>query len=775
MRHILLATTAFVAVGISLPAFAQSAPADEAGGGDIIVTARLRSEKLIDVPVPVTVATREQLERDHVNTITDLQRLTPALEVSQTSGGENNGGARLRGLGTGSFNSTVAPSVAFVVNQVPQGNLAFPQLFDLAQVEVLRGPQGTLFGQGASAGVVNVTTVAPTTKGFTLSGGFDVADKGTVGSEVGELNARAAINIPVGEHAAFRIATQYKAEKGLQRNTFLKLDNKIEDFGLRVSALLEPSDNFTVNLKGEYNKTTTNGWNFFAIATPPNVTTLIDPDGPGPAPTLPVFVFSSGDFSSPTGCNIPAITRRAEFYCEDTQARFVNTAGSLSAVLDWRISDALKLTSVSSYRMLNRKTYTVNFSRRLNIAARNENIQNDSEQIGQELRLDYKKDGLDLVVGAMYSQFEYEATPLNSSIGFGNPALGQRTGFSVCTNNIGFCVVPLAFTYEKTKNNIFALFSDATYSLTDQFNLFGGLRYSTYKNTTGIGVNSYAANLPPVGSTDPNQKISESNVSGRVGLSYKPSTNSTIYASYSRGYKPGAIVAPTLASPNVTFLKPELSTAFEIGAKVALGHMQLSGNVFYTNVENFQGQDSVFAGAALISRTFNVPSVKSKGFELGLFGQLNKNFSVNAGYQYNDVKFPTVYLGNDGISLGGTQFLNAPKHKFTFSGEFTAPISSGMEFFLNANLVYKSDVLLAQYGNPAYRFPAHEIINGAIGLSGVENKWKASLFVRNLTKQREPTAYLASDFAGASDGGLRAWPVAGLTARVVGLSLDFNF
>lgn len=146
MRIALLATSALVSFTLAMPASAQDANEDDSD--TITVTARKREENLIDVPLAVSVATREQLARDQVYTVTDLQRVTPALEVSQTSGGEVNGGARLRGLGTGVFNASVSPSVAFVIDQVPQGNVTFPVLFDLGQVEVLRGPQGTLFGQG---------------------------------------------------------------------------------------------------------------------------------------------------------------------------------------------------------------------------------------------------------------------------------------------------------------------------------------------------------------------------------------------------------------------------------------------------------------------------------------------------------------------------------------------------------------------------------------------------------------------------------------------------
>lgn len=767
LRHILMATTALAFSLTAAPAFAQAAE-DEASEDAIIVTARKRAENLIDVPLPVSVATKEQLVRDQVYSITDLQRVTPALEVSQTSGGEVNGGARLRGLGTGVFNASVSPSVAFVVDQVPQGNLTFPLLFDLAQVEVLRGPQGTLFGQGASAGVINVTTVAPSTDGPEGNFGIDFADKGTGGSEVGELTVRAGANVALSDKAAIRVAGQYKREVGLQRNTALGLDNEITDYGIRARVLLKPSEKLTINLSAEHTKQDQDGWNFFAIGIAPNRTNLIDPDGLGPAPTLPVSVFSTGAFTDPTACKIPVISERAEYYCEDTQTQMNNSSKGFSGVIDYELSDTTTLTSVTSLRYSDRETVTVNFSRRLGVGARNENLESESRQFSQEFRVTYGGDRLDLVAGALYSKFKLETTPLNNSLPFGNPFPGQRTGFSVCLNAGFFCVVPVALSYENTRNTTSAVFADATYAITDQLDLFGGLRYSDYSNTTGVGENVVVATRT--------QKITDKDLSGRIGMSYKPNADATFYGSYARGYKPPAIIVPTIATDPVVNLKPEKADAFEIGAKFGVGRFQLSGNIFYTKVANFQTQTSIFNTAgALISVAQNIASVKSKGLELGAFGKLTDNLSVNFGYQFNDVKFPPVFTGNDGIALGGTQFLNAPKHKLTLSGDYGQPIGETTELYLNANLVYKTKVLLAQNGDARYRYPAHEIINLGFGVRDADGKWKAGIFVRNLTKEREPTAYLASDFAGNPDGGIRAWPAAGLTARVVGASLDFNF
>jgi iron complex outermembrane recepter protein len=275
----------------------------------------------------------------------------------------------------------------------------------------------------------------------------------------------------------------------------------------------------------------------------------------------------------------------------------------------------------------------------------------------------------------------------------------------------------------------------------------------------------------------------ESNVSGRIGASFRPNPDTNIYASYSRGYKPTAV--GTKATGALFELKPELSDAFEVGAKFRVGRLQLAANAFYTKIANFQSQTSVFVGTALVSEPLNVPSVKSKGFELTAMGEVAPGLTINAGYQFNDVRFPKTllnaagaevpYLGDDGLYIGDTQFLFAPKHKFTLSGEYSTAISDSLEVFFNANLIYKSATLMAARTDPRYRYPAHELINLGFGFRHPDNDWAASLFVRNLTKEREPTAYLASTFGGAPDGGIRAWPVSGLTARVIGARVGFEF
>jgi iron complex outermembrane recepter protein len=779
MRRFLLVTSALVSASCALPVYAQTTEdeAEARDDGAIVVMARKRAENIIDVPLAVTVATEAQLKRDQINSLTDLSRIAPALEISQTSGGETNGGGRLRGLGTGVFNPSVASSVAFVVDQVPTGNLSFPQLFDLAQVEVLRGPQGTLFGQGASAGVINVSTRAPSTSDISANASIDFADKGTAGSEVGEMIVNAGINIPAGEKAAFRVAAQYKRETGLQRSTTTGRDNKISDYGFRAKVLLLPSEAVTIKLSAEYAKEVQDGQNFFAIATAPNSTT---PFGP-PGATLGGL--SNGAFLSTTGCNLPLISGRAEFYCENLPSYITLSIGGVSAAIDWELSDTVSITSVSGYRQRNFKQVNRDFSRITGtFAARQQQTQEDSRSYSQELRLNYESDAFSLILGGFYSDYRYDSTPLGTGpFTFNVPS--NRIGFSICNAVTNACIPQaftpgprfVTFTKETTENRSLAGFVDATFNLSEQIELFGGLRINDYKNTTKVGINT----LTPTGTF----ATSDSDLSGRAGISFKPNSNTNIYASYSRGYKPPAV--GTNPAGTLFELKPEKADAFELGAKFGVGRFQLAANLFYNTIKNFQSQTSVFVGTALVSQPLNVPEVKSKGFELTAMGQIAPGLSINGGYQYNDIKYPAGYCGDDDVivastglcsgNLGGTQFLNAPKHKFTLSGEYSTALGESMEVFFNANMIYKTKVLLAARADPRFRYPGHEIINLGLGIRNPDGKWTASLFVRNLTKEREPTAYLASTFAGQADGGIRAWPVSGFTARVVGVRAGFDF
>ncbi|HQS68078.1 MAG: hypothetical protein B7Y36_08995 [Novosphingobium sp. 28-62-57] len=748
---------------------ANEAGASETGDADaIVVTARLRNERLTDVPLAVSVTTAEQLGRDQIYTLTDLQRITPALQVSPSFGGDINGGAGLRGIRTQAFNPSVAPSVAVVIDQAAAGNVNFPILHDLAQVEVLRGPQGTLFGQGASAGVLNVSTVAPKLGQFSANFNLDYADDGAAGSESTEIVARGGISVPLGETAAMRVAGFYKKEVGLRTNTFLNLDDESQEFAIRGRLLFEPTDTIRVHLIGDYAETKEDGVNFFSPTFAPQSTAPF---------AMPPFGRPGGTLGQASQRNLDAcgvtadrITTRARFYCEDVQSRESRSILSTTAIIEADLSDSLSLTAVTSYRDLAVKSPIRNFSSRaLGRAARDENLRDDYQQFSQEVRLGYKGTGFDIVAGGYFADFSYAQSPLDPSLGFQNTAPGRRTGFSVCTPDGNNCGVPVTFVRETAENQTFALFADVTVDLAENLELFGGLRFTDYKNDSSFGVNTLTA-------TDFGE-LRENNLSGRIGLSYKPSPDTTIYGSYSRGYKPSALAFPGDPGEPFILLDSEQNSAFEIGAKTIISGVQLDVNAFYMNVANFQGQESIQVNGELVSQARNLGDVESYGIEVMASGQVTDNLSLNVGYTFNPATYPDGTRGDDTFetNLGGQQVLSAPKHKFVLAGEYVQPVSSSLEAFLSTNVVVKSAIRLANRDRSRFVFPAGETVNLRFGIRDQDGGWTASVFVRNLTQNREPSAYLPMNFAGADDISARGRPIAGLTTRVVGASVGFNF
>jgi iron complex outermembrane receptor protein len=167
LRHKTALLTGLSLAVLATPALAQTAsPAapqatDAASDGAIVVTAQRRAEKVTEVPISITVADASQLERQQVNTVNDLNRIAPSLEIQSAPGQNTGGGGAIRGIGTQTFSPGAVASVGVVVDQVSQGNANISDLFDVARIEVLKGPQGTLFGLTTSAGVINITTNKP--------------------------------------------------------------------------------------------------------------------------------------------------------------------------------------------------------------------------------------------------------------------------------------------------------------------------------------------------------------------------------------------------------------------------------------------------------------------------------------------------------------------------------------------------------------------------------------------------------------------------------------
>ena len=680
----------------------QSGAANEAPLAEIVVTAEKRAERLQDVPVAITVVTGQQLEDQHIYSIADLARTTPALEMVQAFGGPG-GGGQIRGIGTNSFSPTAEGAVGIVVDGVPQGNVNITNLFDLQQVEVLKGPQGTLFGLTSSAGVINMSTAAPDPTKFMVSAHVDYSDDGRFGSNFGEETERVVLNAPLSSTAAVRLAISDDRTKGVQVNNFTGTPNVATEWGGRVRFLYQPVDEFEMNIIADYDRRGQNYSDpqFNYISANPGLTAQLAACGITPS------------FSNQARCWSNA---------NDTNSRNYGA----SAQFDYHLGFAT-LTSITGYRKLitapsdfDAQGLSSDIPQIFNVGQTG-----SGRQVSQELRIASSgQQKIDYVAGFFYSNYSAET-------GF-----APGGGFNVGIFPFPGVFIPFVHTATttSTSNKSEAVFGQMTYHVTDQLGLIGGLRY-THQELAAF--------------SSPNQlgSLDENNVSGRVGLQYKISTDLSSYFTVVRGYK-GPQVTPAAEGTPQTVIGAEIPTAFELGIKGSVLDRRLGwdSDIFYSRVHDYQGQAcSLNPVGALACVGQSVPQVTTKGFELNAYGQIAPGLSITAGYIYDVAKYPGGYTGYDPNNLvGGTtdlsnqQIVGVPKNKVSLSALYDFPLAAAVHAFVNADTVYKSAMRLGPTADPRFVYPGNWNTGLRIGLKSPTDTWSAALFARNLGQDHEP-------------------------------------
>jgi iron complex outermembrane recepter protein len=748
----------FAIFGSSSVAFAQQAnSAGESPLAEIVVTAEKRAEKIQDVPVAVTVVTGEQLADQHIYSIADLARTTPALEMVQAFGGPG-GGGQIRGIGTNSFSPTAEGAVGIVVDGVPQGNVNITNLFDLQRVEVLKGPQGTLFGLTSSAGVINMVTAAPDPTKFMVSAHVDYSDDGRFGSNFGEETERVVLNAPLSSIAAVRLAISDDRIKGVQVNDFNGTPDVSTEWGGRVRFLLQPTDEFEVNIIADYDR---RGQNYndpqfnYVSANPPLTAQL-------------------------AACGItPSYSNQARCWSNANDLNYRNYGAS--AQFDYHLPFAT-LTSITGYRK--QITAPSDFDAQGLSSDIPQIFQKgqaaSGRQFSQELRIASSgKQTIDYVAGFFYSSYSAET------------AYAPGGSF-----NVGIFPVPGFFvpfvqtaTSTATTNKSEAVFGQMTYHLTDQLGLIAGLRYTHQELSASTSANLIPPALTPAqfGSLD------KDNVSGRLGLQYKINPDLTSYFTVVRGYK-GPQVTPAAEGSPQQVIGAEIPTAFELGIKgSALDHrLGWDSDIFYSRVHDYQGQScSINPVGALVCLGQSVDQVTTKGFELNAYGQIAPGLTITAGYIYDVAKYPSGYTGYDPNNLlGGTtdlsnqQIVGVPKNKLSLSALYDFPLSAAIHAFVNADTVFKSAMRLGPTADPRFVYPQNWNTGLRLGIKSPTDTWSAALFARNLGNDHEPvTLFGGPSFVppgvvpfipfGAVNG-VSGWQTVN-SLRQVGITLEAKF
>jgi iron complex outermembrane receptor protein len=753
----LMATGSLLA--ISTASYAQDKPAAE-DSTVVVVTAQKREQKLQDVPMAITVAGAAQLERQQITTVRDLDRVSPAVTFVDGAPG---GGAGIRGIATQSFTPSAEASVGIVVDEVPQGNVNVSNLFDMERVEVLRGPQGMLFGQSASAGVINMVTRAPKIGDVSGRLHIDYADKGTASSEYGERVVQGVLNLPIDDHSAVRVSGFYNNSNGVVHDNAIGGDNQNTDMGFRVRYLNKITDNLKLNIIADYDHQKYEGNHTFVFrkATSPAVVAALAACG----------ITASEDNN--VGCSL--------FPSNETY-----TNAGLSAQFDYDKGD-YTLTSVTSYRMRDLGDHNT-----LDILA----LQGDGiypqlfqdqtgklRQTSQEFRITSPiEEKYNWVAGVYVSRSTYNNHGTKGLTILPDPVarIQQLGEFSTATDTA-------------------ALFGQLNWNFSDKLTGLAGIRFSQvsvsdrevftkvlylpFQPFPPFNPIPFEADLLDPNHTTPGPHLASlsetvTNTSGRVGLQYKASENLMVYGTVSRGFKAPQINDTVFADADGNIIppvvvRPEIPTSAELGLKGMIGKVGVDVNLFYTQVKDYQGQFCQFT-PALTCGPVNVSEVISKGIEIDMFGKPLPNLTLNGGFIYNPVTYPDGYTGSDADEayddLGGTQVTGAPKYKFTLSGEYVIGLANNFQGFVNIDTTYKSLVHIYPSTNSDFDVAEHWITGGKIGVRFPDRQTTLSLYVRNIGNTPDPINIYPGPMAGDVQ------QIVGKQGlRVVGISLDKSF
>ena len=692
----------------------------------VTVTTRRREESSQDVPTPMSVVSGQNLETQRVYRIQDLQQLVPSVNVAYMHARQSS--VSIRGLGNNPASDGLEGSVGLYIDNVYLGRpgMAVFDLMDIEQLEVLRGPQGTLFGKNTTAGVINISTRAPS---FTPERSIETS----VGED-GYFQTKGTISGPLNDQLAGRFSAYRTRSDGDIKNEYDGHDlNGGSREGFRAQLLFKPNEDFNLRWIGDYNEEDSSAGTRVLYNTGPTI------NG--------VNLYESR--ASAAGATL--VNGRHRKVNLDNDQHVTVHQGGTSVEANWTLPSDFTLTSVSSYRFWN---FTPRNDDGLNVpASYNAGVSVEDKQYSQEFRLASPKgEFFDYVVGAYYfgsdldnKSFSYYGP--QADIWNGTPAGSLANVTSVGNGHI--------------QTDSFALFAQGTWHLSERLDFTAGVR-GTYeeKNASvsrnapvgGVAVAGAAANARRgragvYDSGDLNQY--SSSPSGLLNLSYRIIDDVLGYATLSHGEKSGGVnlavgSAPTAGADSL-LIGTERANNAELGFKSTLWdhRLQLNANVFWTQVNAYQ--TNAYDAANRVQYLTNAGSVRSRGIEFESTVVPLRGLTLNFNGSYNDVSYlsykdapcpPEVSQAPGApasCDLSGHQVVGASKWIGNANGEYKWNLDNGFEPYVTGSYAFRSKAVGTVEDSDYGQIPSYAVVNLSTGLRGDFNQgqWDVSLWLKN--------------------------------------------
>jgi len=749
-----------------VPAFApgqvmaeQSAPERVLQLDEVRVTARHRNEQAEDVPIALNVLDGSRLDDEALHRLEDIQQAVPSLLVSVPNARFASYG--IRGLGSSAYNDGLEGSVGIFLDGVylGRGGMAASELADIERVEVLRGPQGTLFGKNTTAGAVNMFSRAPT---FEPEGSAEL----TYGQQGLRQYRGSFSGALVDEVLAGRFTAYDSSRDGQIENLHDGRDlGNQQRQGFRGQLLWTPNERFSARLIGEY------AWQHEHSN-----------------------VFLPSHYSQQTLARAAYVGYRplpADPYAREVQHDQRNVTqtrqNGLTLQLDHQLDNGMTLTSISGYRDWHYQADLDADGGALDVAEVGARL--DQHQFSQELRLsDSYGETLDYVVGLYYLRQHFNR---RIGVGFGEDAasffLGDRPELQAL--GITPAMIPASLLsgtrqafYGEQLSESRAVFGQFTWHATPRLAITPGLRYTQERKRGWLSRD--VSGLAPLGNDLVSliggaqlrettlggayyrrDGIEEGNLSGQLAVSYRVSDDLLGYASWSRGYKAGGINLEVIQPGAQPTFDAERATAYEVGLKHTLWNERASIDLtlYQTDVDDYQALSNSapvdeFA-PPIRNNLINVGKVRLRGIELEGALRASERLDLRLGVALSDARYrefanAPCSPGVQRVSCdrGGERLFNAPRWSASAGVDYRYPLSAGWQAYSGLDYSFRSGYQGTLEGGPGSELPARSLTNTRLGLRQGDGRWEAELWVRNLFDKEYLTAVYAQ--LGAGDYGV---------------------
>jgi iron complex outermembrane receptor protein len=716
MLRTIIRTNLLVGAGAVALAWAGASAAwaqDDAGANGtvetVVVTATKKPESLQNVPISVVAVSGMTLQKRGFIEMTDLQGATPNLEINQTNG---NYVITVRGLGSGAGNFAFEQSVGQFVDGVYSGrSRAFQVPFlDVDDIEVVRGPQGALFGVNTDAGAISMTTRKPTDT-------FEAEARASGEFATGGFNASGFVSGPVSDTLDLRLSAETGQEAGFVHDILTNTDqNSHAYYAARAQALWKPTGDFSALLKVE-------GFHDRYGGNPVEFNSM----GPSTCAGCVAEINASG------GANAV----RFPGYTDSESAlhpEFNSTAsGNGTLTLNWTVG-GWALTSISSFQALS-SAQDINADGgglHLLFAYQDE----DSSQFSQEVRADRIFDnGLEVMAGMTYLNTRLFASQQVVYTG----AAATAQGFPFPLN--GYTLVPIL-----QHGNMYSPYLVLKDEILPHLFATASGRYSADEKRAHIWERKSGVVAPNDLTYDLYPRLDEGLWDYSANLRYEFDENKSVYVSYATGTKAGGFVSnnATLASDMITkgakdFYLPEQARSWEIGTKLRLfdGHAVINADIFSTKFSNLQV--SSFQGTTFV--TTNAAQAHSRGIEVDATYRPDEIFQFGGSAAYLDARYDNYPGGQcpwtalpscTSVNLKGNQLLRAPMWKGSAYGEAIYPVGNGFNLSGRASVDFESRSFFQPDLNPLNSQPSFAKVDLRAAISPNDDAWEVSLTARNI-------------------------------------------